>query len=527
MNKRVILSLLMLPLLAVAELPEGIQPDYHKYFASKKFLLRGGSATFDDCVIAVGTAANNPENGNIMRSLALADANSNLISTVYGVLLKAREQAKDEFKQINDKVTASNQIKAVYSAVIENRSLNQSQICGEWVSPDKKTYFVAVARFFKQSDIPRSAKTPAAMPNFLRNFQAYGNWHNALLCVRGIMRGGAALYYDEYGEEYLITVGSAPTDLPYSQRLQMMRIKAGTEAAGYVNGNMINDERYLEESFSNTQNGDKTSNQSTLDHKHIQTSIRQGAIRNLEPAGSWDIADTPQRTYQAFVLRLSDVATESFPIIPAGADENSDTIEIDTVDDSGKQLAQALENAQFYEKDDEVAVVVPDDSPIFDKDENEIELADPLQKAPEGKVQLQAAGKINAVERTLIVPQVNIAPQVNVVNQVNVTNETAPAVPVIIRRSYVPVRYYRRGKSHVPKRLIIHRARHFHKKHYHHRHHPGKYHKKMHHPPKFRIRTPRPGHKFPKFRHRSGHSIRRHAPPPSRHGIRTKIRKKR
>ena len=516
MNKRVILSLLMLPLLAVAELPEGIQPDYHKYFASKEFLLEGGSAVFDDCVIAVGSAVNKPENADIMRSLALADANSNLISAVYGVLLQARDKTQTEAIQVGENLTAKSESISEMTAVIEKKSLNQSQICGEWFSPDKKTYFVAVARFFKKHKTGGQSQIPAAMPDFLRDFKAFGNWRNALLCVRGIMRGGAALYYDEYGEEYLITVGSAPASLPYSQQLQMLQIKAGTEAAGYVNGNMISDYRYLNETFSSSDSNDKTESESKILSKHIQTSIRQGAVRGLEPIGSWRIADNPRRAYRAFVLRLSDVALESFPVVPAGADENSDTIEIDTVDDSGKQLAKALENADFYEKDDVVSAVVPDDSPIFDKDENEIELADPLQKAPEVNVQLQAAGKINAVERTVIVPQVSV------VNQVNVTNKTAPAVPVILRRSYIPVRYYRRGHYHVPKRVIIHRAHHFHKKHAHHHRHQGKYYKKMHHPPKFRVRAPRPGHKFPKIKHRSGQSVRRHAPVPHRRKIKAR-----
>ena len=121
MNKRVILSLLMLPLLAVAELPEGIQPDYHKYFASKEFLLEGGSAVFDDCVIAVGSAVNKPENADIMRSLALADANSNLISAVYGVLLQARDTTQTEAIQVGENLTAKSESNSEMTAVIEKK----------------------------------------------------------------------------------------------------------------------------------------------------------------------------------------------------------------------------------------------------------------------------------------------------------------------------------------------------------------------------------------------------------------------
>ena len=189
-----------------------------------------------------------------------------------------------------------------------------------------------------------------------------------------------------------------------------------------------------------------------------------------------------------------------------------------------------MKNAEFYEKDDEISVVVPDDSPLFGKDENEIELSDPLQIMPAAGVALQPAGNITPASELPIqqinINQVNIAPDINV----NINNTTV--APVLLRRSFIPVRVYRKAPHKVPKRIVLHRHRHFHK-HYKHRslqprfkHHPPAKFKKMPHPPKFRIRTPRPGYKPMQFRKSPHRSVRRSAAPP-RGGHKARPRRKR
>ena len=491
-----ILAVLLPVCIGAVELPEGIQNDFRRYFADKEYLLQGGSAIFDDCVIAVGSAVNNPERANIMRAVALSDANSNLITTVYGATVKASQEIKDESVAKGDNYSATVSGKSIYRTKIENQSLSRNQICGEWISEDGKTYFVAVARFFrKKSATPRKI-IPVQQPTFLVDFKPYGNWRNALLSVRGIMCGGAALYIDEYGEEYLICAASAPARLPYSQQLEVLKIKAGAEAVGYVNGNMVDDQRYLEENFSTSDSNNVSAAEEELIRRHVQTSVRQGAIRRMTPVGSWKVDNMPNRVFRAFMLRLSDVASESFPVVPEGADEKSDTVEIDTADDSGKQLGKALEKAEFYEKDDEISVVLPDNSPVFGKNEDEIELADPMQNQPLPAA-LRPAEKINAV-CNFTFPQISIG-DVNIDSDIN-TN--------ILRRGFLPVRVYRTG--YMPhKRLVLRRHHHFHKRPR--NHHSGPRFHKMPHPPKFKIRTPRPGHKFPRFKSKSQH--RRHAAP--------------
>lgn len=523
-----LLPALLMPLLATANLPEGIQQGFQSYFSSREYLLQGGSAIFDDCVIAVGSAANTPDaNVNTMRSLALADANSNLITAIYGAIIKANQEIKESNEQKGDTLSASSEIRSIYRAIIENRSLTRSQVCGEWVSTDQKTYFVAVARFFNKEDA-RHKNTPAStMPAFVQDFQAFGNWQNALLSVRGILRGGAALYFDEYSEEYLITVASAPKRLPYSNQLEMLQIKAGAEAIGYVNGNFITDRRYLEENLNSAADGNTyDENDDEIIRKHIQTSVRQGAIRRITPIGTWNISDNPKRTFRAFALRLSDVAMETFPVIPAGADENSDTVEISTADGSGKMLSESLKKAEFYENDNEISVVVPDNSPIFAQNEEEIELTDPAQNLPSPGVKLQPAEKITPAN-PLPIPSINFSPEVNInvenapapqVPQVNVVNVNQNSVPVqVIRevrtRGYVPVRVYHRHTVR-PKKIVIRRHRHHFHRHPHVRHHgPRLQYRKMQRPPKFHVRAPRPGKHLPRTIHQRHSAPRRHITP--------------
>ena len=484
---QVLLFLVSLTFPALAqELPEGIQPECRKYFKARPMLLEGGSAVFDDCVISVGTSAFRGKGDCLMTALAFANARAGIASALGGALIEANEKTAERSSLAGDKGTFSSERISRIRKVIENGKTDHVTVCGEWLSPDGKTYFAAMVRFFGEP--PK--RMHAGLPSFVSDFKAEAGWRDALLTLGPLMRGGATLYQDEYGETWLIAVSNASLNLPYSDRLQILQIKAEASAVEYVNGGMLRDMQYLEEHFSSRADSNAEETQdSGLIRKRLQERSAIGYVRNTTPIGAWELNDA-RRACMAFALRLSDISMESFPVQPEGANESSDTIEIDAERKSADNLTAALKKAVFYENENEITVVLPDEDPVFSSGENEIDLVDPFRDA-------ESAARFKILRLPIGITVINHfnLPEINInfsrTEIINAGRLGGRMIPVRIRRPRIA--------HHPPhKRIVLRRHGHF-------KTVSGrrKFHR-SHHPPRFNIRTPGKNGRAKPFRRHPG-----------------------
>ncbi|MBR6373570.1 MAG: hypothetical protein IKS20_10340, partial [Victivallales bacterium] len=361
---------------------------------------------------------------------------------------------------------------------------------GEWLSHDGNTLFLCL--YSMVNDTPGKTVPEAMLPDFVQDWDVGEEWEPLFRSAVGILKSGATLVCDDYGEQWLLVVSSCPARLSLHQRNEMLRAKASATAISYIKGTMLNDMNYLKESLSSEEDsaGNYTED-SSVTLRHIQTRLTQGNIRGLQNAGNW-IIDGGKRACGGYFLRLSDLEQESFDVQLADTEPSEETLELNLEDSQAAELLKReLPKAIVSETDKEIVLELPDDSPLFDKDENEIVIADNLVTSI--PVREKVTNNVIILNQPRRLPVRMWCPKVSskvvykrkakIVNNYNYS-----------RRVYMPARFHRgpcmgRGSRsmHPPKPIVLRRGRHHGSPPPRHGHRPR--------PPRIRVRHPFPSHK--------------------------------
>ncbi len=519
-----ILLLFVCLAMSAQEIPATIQADIRFRLEQHRYLLNGGGTVFDDYALVVAAAPLKSGKEMLARSLAQASARSELLSLLS--LVRAVERPKDMPVSGSDQIKLEKRTVKEITALIENAKQTGVRNAGEWVSADGKTLFVCMVRYF--TDVPVTAKG-GALPPGIDNWEVDENWDDTLRGASGLLKGGAGMVCDEYGEKYIIAVASCPASLPVSQQNIALSLPAYTAILKYSQGAMIDDMRYVRITFApeKTENAEEAAEaeaeaaDENVVVSHVQSQITQGTIRGVRSIGRWKI-DNGRRVCGAYIVRVSDLTTDSYEIALGRADEKTgersddeeeEVIEVDVDEKTASLLKQELKNAAVEETENERIILLPENSRLFGKGEREILLCDPVKEITVNNININ----------------VNVDIDVNIVDApTNITQIYAPGVsrtrghywrsPSHPGRRYLPVRRSlrprHRGRHYRPntfvqprtwKRTVIRRG-------------PPSWGPRSHfgkRPPTFRMRKPKPG-----FRARPvlrGHRGHRGGRPPRRH----------
>ena len=472
-----------------------LAPEIAERVQESRTLRQGGSALFDDCAIAVGTAACKSGQKTQARNIAHANARAELVALLNGMHVSATDTLSEN-TVIGDSA-ASQAATSQMEITTRLEKLRQSgvRVGGEWLSEDGRTLFVCLFSLVNET---AAAVSDGPLPDGIQEWKVDGRWEPLLRSAPGILKGGATLVCDDYGDQYVLAVATCPAEKPFSQRNAMLKAKAAAAALEYSKGTMVADMRYLKESLRSGIDGEgNETDDSEVIIRHLQTRITQGNIRGLQDAGNWFI-DGGRRACGAFVVRLSDMSEESFDVPLPDSELSDDVLELNMEDSaSAELLRKELARAVVSETDKEVVLEVPEDSPLFTKEENEIVVVDHLQMA------LPLPPVVNVKQKVIILPQ----PQ-RLVSRVCFMPRCSRVVfqrPIVVhsrpRRVYMPCRFYRpphRGRTvhrRPPKPIVIRRRRSAGGP-------PPQLSSRPSHPPRIRIRHPlsRPHHAPPRPR---------------------------
>ena len=473
-----------------------VAPEIAERINGNRQLQKGGCLMFDDCAISVGTANFRPGNEMLARSVAHANARAALAGMLNGASVSAMDNINETTSSRNDKSSHKTISTSEITTRIDKIRQNGVRNGGEWLSQDGTTLFLCL--YSLVNDTPGKAAADAMLPDFVQEWDVDENWEPLFRSATGILKGGATLVCDDYGEQWLLAVSTSPAKLSLHQRNEMLRVKASATALSYTKGTMLNDMNYLKESLvSEEDSNGNDSEESSITIRHIQSRLTQGNIKGLQNAGTW-IIDGGRRVCGAYVLRLSDLSQESFDVQLADTDASDETLELNLEDSQAAELLkQELPKANVSETDKEIILEMPDDSPLFANDENEIVIADNLLTP--------VPFKEKVTNNVIILPQPQRLPvrmwHPKFSNRIVYKNRTK-IVNNYSKRVYMPARHYRRsrvarvhhGHGRPPKPIVLRRGRH-------HSPPPHMYGPRPR-PPKIRIRHP--AHRRQMSPHRSG-----------------------
>ena len=371
------ICLVLCGLVCYGQLSEWVSPEIAARMEENRQLRRGGCKMFEDCIIAVGTANYHPDIAMLAQSVAHANARAEMAGLLQGYHVKATDTVEEDITSGNEHSSVQTRSVSEVTSTIERFRQAAIRPGGEWLSADGKTLFVCL--YSLTPDTPSKFQTDSQIPDFVQDWE-FDNpeWEALFRGAQGILRGGATLVCDDYGEQFLLVVSTCPVSESFHTRRMHLHSRALATAVTYTNGTILSDMRYLRESMQSMESdsGDQDSDmQITI--RHIQKRFATGEIK-MQDAGSWTIHNG-QTACAAFLLRVSDLENETHEVVLQNAESSDETIEID-LDDSAaaKLLLKELPRAIVQETKEQIILELPENSPLFGKNETEILIADNL-----------------------------------------------------------------------------------------------------------------------------------------------------
>ncbi|MBQ6470576.1 MAG: hypothetical protein IJJ33_01210 [Victivallales bacterium] len=373
-----VVALLCVAVMGQGMFPGSLSPDIANRVQENRTLQRGGSAVFDDCLVAVGTAAYRAERASLARCLARASARAELASLVFGVNIHAEERIENTTQTHDEEATSETQMVSEITSKLEKARQNAIRPGGEWLSEDGGTLFVCLYQLV--NDAPGRAGKALPLPEGIQDWKVAPEWEDALRSAPGILTGGSTLYRDDYGEEFLLLVVTCPGKYTFSQKRAILPVKARTAALSYMRGTMVSDLRYIRETTREQSANEEDSQKDDLIVRHYQTLITEGEFRGLlTDIGTWEI-DGGRTTANAFAVCIKDLTTKCFDVmLPGTVPSDADTWEMDVEDESAATLLRReLPKAKVHETEREIILLLPENSALFAAQEQEIVLVDYL-----------------------------------------------------------------------------------------------------------------------------------------------------
>ena len=369
--------LLLISLAVRGEFSAWLAPEVAAHIESNRHLCQGGCKLFDDCAVAVGSSNYRPGLEMLAESVAHANARAELAGLLQGAHVKAVDTVEENLTSVNGRDTLQSRSVSEVTSTIERLRQAAIRPGGTWLSPDGKTLFLCI--FAMKNDTPGKVQVEAELPDFVQDWDVEPQWEALFRSATGILKGGATLICDDYGEQFLLVVSTCPASESFHKRRIILHSKALGAAVAYTKGTILNDMRYLKESLQNNEDDSgNLENECQITVRHIQRRLTQGNLKGLQDAGGWAI-DGGQRVCGAFIVRLSDLDQESNELELAGTSSSQETLEIDLADaQAAALLQQEIRKATVQETEEQIVLELPENSPLFGKGENEIVIVDNL-----------------------------------------------------------------------------------------------------------------------------------------------------